>query len=195
MRSAVKFRPRFRSQVFRTSQRFPSKSKLRGLVSCRHRSWDPPSRAFPSRESRTSLETACSLAVIHRCAGMHRPSSFASGFTDVHAFTRLPGSPGDYELPFRAPKLASRSFWTRDGGITPFRQLHLLRSLAPLANPFATTLGCPWVVGRCSPGFSPLRSFLLPRLRLSTHPIEDRARSRARGSMGPTAPRCRVRPS
>jgi hypothetical protein len=29
----------------------------------------------------------------------------ASGFTDVHALTRLPGSPGDYELPFDEPKL------------------------------------------------------------------------------------------
>jgi len=41
----------------------------------------------------------------------------------------------------------------------------------------------------------PLRSFLRPRLGLSTHPIEDRARSRVRGIMGPAAPRCRVRPS
>lgn len=41
----------------------------------------------------------------------------------------------------------------------------------------------------------PLRSFLRPRLGLSTHPIEDRARSRVRDIVGPAAPRCRVRPS
>jgi len=63
------------------------------------------------------------------------------------------GSPGGYGLPFRGPRPPSRSSWTRVGGVTPFRQLHLLRSFVPLANPFATTSSCPWVVGRCSPGF------------------------------------------
>jgi len=37
--------------------------------------------------------------------------SFASGFTDVHAFTRLPGSPGDYGLGFPEPRLGSPSSW------------------------------------------------------------------------------------
>jgi hypothetical protein len=61
--------PRFRSQVFSTSQRFASTPELRGLVSCRSHSWDPPFRAFPSQESRTPLGVACSLAVIHRVLG------------------------------------------------------------------------------------------------------------------------------
>jgi len=50
--------PRFRSQVFSTSQRFPSRPEFRGLVSCRNRSWDSPFRVFPSQESRAPLEAA-----------------------------------------------------------------------------------------------------------------------------------------
>jgi len=92
--------PRFRSQAFSTSQRFPSKLEPRGLVSCHSRPWDPPFRAFPSRGSRAPLEVACSLAVIHRCAEARRSSPFTAGFPDVHAFTQLPGSPDDYGLPF-----------------------------------------------------------------------------------------------
>jgi hypothetical protein len=61
--------PRFRSQVFSTSQRFPGKSKLQGLVSCPCRPWDSSFRVFPSLESRTPLGATCSLAVIHRRAG------------------------------------------------------------------------------------------------------------------------------
>jgi hypothetical protein len=58
---------RFRSQVLSTSQRFPGRSKLRGLVSCRR----PPLGFNPSEPSsspwsRTSLEAASSLAVLHR---------------------------------------------------------------------------------------------------------------------------------
>jgi hypothetical protein len=37
---------RFRSQVFTTSQRFPGKPGLRGLVSCRSRPWGSPFRAL-----------------------------------------------------------------------------------------------------------------------------------------------------
>jgi hypothetical protein len=51
-----------------TSQRFPSRPKFRGPVSCRYRSWDSPFRVFPSQQSRTPLGATCSLAVIHRRA-------------------------------------------------------------------------------------------------------------------------------
>jgi len=119
----------------------------------------PPSELSP-RKNRVPLSRP--LAPLQLSTGVQECTVLrlvASGFTDAHAFTQLPGSPDDYELPFDEPKLASRSFWTQDSGITPFRQLHLLRSFAPLANPFATSLGCPSVVGRCSPGFLLFEAF------------------------------------
>jgi hypothetical protein len=86
--------PRFRSQVFSTSQRFPSHPKLCGLVSCRNHSWNLPFRAFPSQGSRTPLGATYSLAVIHQCVGAYWPGFSPAGFADFHALTWLPGSPG-----------------------------------------------------------------------------------------------------
>jgi hypothetical protein len=62
-------------------------------------------------------------------------------FPDSRAFTPLPGSPRDYELPFltRPKPLHSQLLWTTSGGITPSHRLHPLRSFTPLANPFAPT--------------------------------------------------------
>jgi hypothetical protein len=50
--------PRFRSRAFSTPQRFTSRPELRGLVSCRCRSWAFSCRGFPSQESRAPLEAA-----------------------------------------------------------------------------------------------------------------------------------------
>ncbi len=77
--------PRFRSQVFSTSQRFPSRLELSGLVSCRNHPWAWPSpvrsfRAFPSQESRTPLGAACSLAVIPPRAEAALARPFTSRF-------------------------------------------------------------------------------------------------------------------
>jgi len=77
-------------------------------------------------------------------------------FPDAHAYAQWPGSPLGYRFPFHEPKPVFRSPWTLSGGIVPFRQLHLLRSFPPLANPFTSTKGFPSVDGRCSPGFLPL---------------------------------------
>lgn len=58
---------RFRSQVLSTSQRFPGRSELRGLVSCRRPPLGfNPSEPSSSPRSRTPLEAASSLAVLHR---------------------------------------------------------------------------------------------------------------------------------
>jgi hypothetical protein len=64
----------------------------------------PPFRVFPSQEiaypSRGNLASLqLSTAVQERTARGLLPF----GFPDVHAFTRLPGSPGGYELPFHSP--------------------------------------------------------------------------------------------
>jgi len=132
--------PRFHSQVFSTSQWFPSRPKVCGLVSCHYRSWDPPFRAFPSQGSRVSLEIAGSLAVIHRRAVVRRAFAFYSRFHRL-PLAQLPGFPASYGLPFHEPRSVFRSSWAWLDGLTSFRQLHLLRSFPPLVNP----LRRPWV--------------------------------------------------
>ena len=76
----------------------------------------------------------------------------------------------------RARELVSRSSWARSGGVASFRQLHLLRSLPPLARPFQLPRVAPQRLA-VSLGFLPLRSFLPPRLGFSTRP-HPKARAR-----------------
>lgn len=122
---------RFRSQVFSTSQRFPSTPELCGLVACRCRPWDPSLQSFPLGEDRLPLSglpapLQSSTGVLRRAARRRSPP----GFPDSHALAQLPGSPRDYGLPFRGPKPASRSSWAPLSRTASFRQLHLLRSLS-----------------------------------------------------------------
>jgi hypothetical protein len=143
----------------------------RGLVSCHYRPWDPPFRAFPSQGSRSPLEVASSLAVIHQraevssCLTVHRRFH-----RPPRRWTQLPGFPGDYGLRFHEPKLASPSTWARLGGA------HLVPPASPASKPSSpcetvpAASGRPSVAGRFSPGFLPLRSLLLPRLGFSTRP-------------------------
>jgi len=49
-RRDVPIPPRFRSQAFSASQRFPGKLEFHGLVSCRNRSWASAFRVFPHDE-------------------------------------------------------------------------------------------------------------------------------------------------
>lgn len=79
MEQAVPDPPRFRSQAFSTSQRFPGKIELRGLVSCRSR----PGfsfRVFPSQGSCSPLGVTSSPAVPHRRASVHRPPPYHPRF-------------------------------------------------------------------------------------------------------------------
>jgi len=152
--------PRFRSRAFSTPQRFASRLELRGLVSCRSRSWASSSRVFPSQESRAPLEAACSPVVIHQRSSTRASGLITASFPDAHARARWPGSPDDYGRPFlRKPKPASsRTPRAPTNGIVASRQLHPLRSLDPPASPFTNDPGCPEPPGRSSPGLSPLKS-------------------------------------
>jgi hypothetical protein len=161
---AVLLPPRFRSQVFSTSQRFPGKPEFHGLVSCRNRSWASSFRAFPSQGSRTPLEAASFLAVIQqracrtRCRWIESP-----GFPDAHTVTgAVAWFPRGSGSPFREPKPASRSPGTTDRGTAPFRRLHLLRSLPPPASPFTRR--------RVSPPPRPLLSWVSPPLKYPPEP-------------------------
>jgi hypothetical protein len=126
-------------------------------------------------------------------------SPFTAGFTDVRAFTQLPGSPTDYGLPFDEPRPASRSSRAPSSGIASFRRLHLLRSFSPLARPYRSTLGCPSIAGRFSRVSSPSKLYP-PRLGSSTRPdlkgpnTRPRPKTRACDSKDRSPP-CRVRPA
>jgi hypothetical protein len=166
--------PRFRSQAFSTSQRFPGRLKVCGLVSCHYRPWDPPFRAFPSQGSRASLE-ALSRGCLLPCSypPVSRSVLFFAVRLRFHSTSTLSrgclSSPEDYGLPFHKPRSVSRSsralisrarFFFSPA--SPTSKLSSPRETVP------STSGYPSAVGRCSPGLSPLRSFLLPHLGSST---------------------------
>jgi hypothetical protein len=130
--------PRFRSQVFSTSQRLPSSPGLHGLVPCRNRSWDSSLQSLPlagiAHPSRGHIAPlSLSTDVLGRVTGflcrrfrrLPRPSA------------RSPGSPDAWASFWHARGRTSRSPWTPSGETVPFRQLHRLRSLDPPASPFA----------------------------------------------------------
>jgi hypothetical protein len=131
--------PRFRSQVFSTSQRLPSSPGLRGLVPCRNRSWDSSLQSLPLAEiAHPSRGHVAPLPLstdrLGRVTGVVSPpvSPTPTLFSAVAWFPRR------LWAPFRhARRHASRSPWTPSGETVPFRQLHRLRSLDPPASPFA----------------------------------------------------------
>lgn len=141
-----------------------------GPVSCHDRPWDPPFRAFPSQRSRSSLEVAGSLAVIHRPAEVYRASPCHRWFHRRPRFHAVAWIPQRLWTSF--PR-AEAHFPVVPGSA---RQNHLVPPASPtseLSSPcetVPTTPGCPSEAGRFSPGFLPLRSFLLPRLGFSTRP-------------------------
>jgi hypothetical protein len=109
-----------------------------------HRSWDSSLQGLPLTRDRLRLSTQPGfLVVVLQRAETHDSSPFACGFPDVHAFTQLPGSPADYELPFHAPKHASRLPWVSRRGTAPFRQHHPLRSFVPSCESVRDWVGFP----------------------------------------------------
>lgn len=80
MERIVHARSWFRSQAFPTSQRFPSKSEFRGLVSCRSRSGFSLQRFPLAGIARPFQGRFCSLAVIHRRAEWPPPQSYHRRF-------------------------------------------------------------------------------------------------------------------
>jgi len=99
---------RFRSQAFSTSQRFPGKPELRGLVSCRSHSWTLLLQSFPlTRMAHPSRGRWLPCGYPPACRDV-AAALFAARFTDSRTLAQSPGSPTDYGLPFRAPKRTSR---------------------------------------------------------------------------------------
>jgi hypothetical protein len=144
MRGGVQSHPRFRSQAFSTSQRFPSRPKLRGLVSCRNRSWDSPFRVFPSQESRAPLEVAllpCSYPPSCWNSASWSLSPPVSSTSTLARSCLIP--PSTMSSLSSSPRALLPFALGPDDETAPFRQLHLLRSLDPPASPFAPTRVAP----------------------------------------------------
>lgn len=69
-----------------------------------------PFRVFPSQEIAAPLSRPhASLQLSTDVPSRNDLSPFTADFSDFHAFTQLPGSLDDYELPFHAQKHASWS--------------------------------------------------------------------------------------
>jgi hypothetical protein len=140
---------RFRSQDSpasrpTSSQRFPSRPKVRGRISDRTVLGIPPFRVFPSQQ--VAYASRRSLAPLRLSSGVRKCTTrvlVTGSFPDVHAFTQLPGSPADYGLPFHAPKHASRSPWVSRRGTTSFHQHHPLRSFDPSCESVRDWIGFP----------------------------------------------------
>lgn len=139
--------PRFRSQVFSTSQRFPGTSELGDLVSCRRRPWGSPFRALLlagiACASRRRLLPCSSPPSYLRCSA--RDLVLRVSPTPA-LMARWPGFPPELGHRFRrpvphalahGPATTSPTSWTTCTGVTSFRRLRLLRSFTPPASPCA----------------------------------------------------------
>jgi len=139
--------PRFRSQVFSTSQRFPGTSELGDLVSCRRRPWGSPFRALLLARiacaSRRRLLPCSSPPSYLRCSA--RDLVLRASPTPA-LMARWPGFPPELGHRFRrpvphalahGPATTSPTSWTTCTEVTSFRRLRLLRSFTPLASPCA----------------------------------------------------------
>jgi hypothetical protein len=144
----------FRPQAFSTSRRFTSTLELHGLVSCRSRSWVPPSELVPRGDhvplSKPLAPPQSSTSVRERTTRV----LITAGLCRLpRASAQWPTSPDDYGSPFHETKPASRSPWVPSGGVAPFRQLHLPRGFPPPARPYPRA-ELPRPASRCSPGRS-----------------------------------------
>jgi hypothetical protein len=156
---AVPGPPRFRSQAFSASQRFPGKIELRGLVSCRCRPGFP-FRAYPSQESCSPLDVTSSPAVVHQRAESHLP-----GLSLAVSPTTTPKRSSLDPRPAMSPLFTGAQAHQRPGFPEPrqteptlFRQLRLLRSLTPPASPFRADRVIHRAGRRNSPGLRPSRA-------------------------------------
>jgi len=93
--------PRFRSQVFTTSQRFTSTPGLRGLVSCRSRPGVPPAEPSPRRGRAPIPGPLASLQFSAAVPEARCDELLPPGFTDSHALAWSHGSPPELGRRFR----------------------------------------------------------------------------------------------
>jgi hypothetical protein len=179
-----------------SSQRFPGRPKVCGRVSDRTVLGIPPFRVFPSQQ--VAYASRRSLAPLRLSSGVQKCTTrvlVTCSFPDAHAFTRLPGSPAGYELPFHAPKHASRSPWGSRRGTTSFHQHHPLRSFDPSCESVRDWFGSPlanrpipsWVSAPLELSPSTPRSLDPPGLEARTLTIARRLRLATQRTAAPCA--------
>jgi hypothetical protein len=143
---------------FSQPQRFPSRPKLRGLVSYRNHSWDLVLQSFPLAGKRAPLSRPpAPLWLSTDVLGRTSRGLVTARFTDVHAFAQLPGSPNGYGSPFGSSddglpgRPGSRAAEpSRSTGFTHFEALFLL------ASPFSPARVAPSRLSLLSWTSSPL---------------------------------------
>jgi hypothetical protein len=148
-----------------------------------------PSELFPHKDrvslSRSLVPLQLSTCVLKRAVRC----LITTSFTDVHAFTRLPGSSCDYGLPFHEPRSASWLSWASLSGTASFHQLHLLRNFLPLARPFQRLWVAPPLLVVSLLGFCLFEAFSFhvsdsrpaQTLRPEHVPLSEDSRSRLKG--------------
>jgi hypothetical protein len=137
----------------------------------------PPFRAFPSQRSRTSLEAASSLAVIHRCAETRRPQPYHPRFRRLPRFHAVAWFP---------PRTMSSLFPSRSSvpGHSGLRTTEPPRSASftyfEAFLPLRVRSQQPWVAPQCWPVLS--WAFASPKHSPSTlwilDPPEHKVRTR-----------------
>jgi hypothetical protein len=133
------------------------------------------------------------------CARARRSRPYHLGFPRLPRLSAVAWFPPRLWVPFpRGRSPASRSPWAASGGITPYHQLHPLRSFPPSVSPFAPTRVAPRRWSLLSWVFSPLKtepskplSLAPARPRRAEHAPRPRAQRRDEGDR--VDPRRRVK--
>lgn len=123
---------------FLTSQRFPSRPEFAALL----RAATVPGFLSPSESSlhRNRASLSGPLAPLQLSTEHERQDTrglVTPGFPDARTKARLPGSPRDYGISFRRPKVHFPSSLDLEHLSCLSNRHHLLRSFFPPVNPFA----------------------------------------------------------
>ena len=119
-----------------------------------------PLQSVPLAKSAHPSRGHYSPAVIHPCAGTHHSRTCHRRFPRHPRSHAVAWFPRRLWSPFPQTRLlASRFSWFSGSEVAPFRELHLLRSLIPSANPFARAQVAPDTWPLLSWVFCPFRAF------------------------------------
>jgi hypothetical protein len=148
---------RFRSQVSSTSQRFPSRPKLRDLVSCRNHPWVECPQSLTHRRSLASLEAAwlpCSYPPECEDARLETVSTSVSPTPSRARGCMVPPTPLGSLSARRSVLPACPGAPAVESPPTP--DFTCFEASLPPASSFPTGLGFPAPEGRSSLGILPL---------------------------------------
>jgi hypothetical protein len=145
---------------------------LRGLVSCRNRSWDLPPECSPRKDRRASRRRLAPLPLSTRLPWRAALvlSPLVSPTPTLSRSCLVP--PATMSSLSTCPKARFPVALDSNSETALYSALHRLRSLDPLTNPFAIDSSCPSPTADTLLGFSPLK--LSPTTPRSLDPPEPR---------------------